>query len=141
MLTSLVAECTNSTSNQKCYIHYSSIIDEFTEVVDSEIEKSQKIAESIKAKYTKDKWNLDDLKKDDRYNKHIRRLELYPQYKESFTALTEEGCKKKYGDDLLLLAAVALNEAGRTGEKAQRAVCYAFLNRTKNIVLYPILIV
>lgn len=122
-------ECSNH------YLQYGNVIEEFLESLRKAIETAENGMAGRVEYYERKKWG--GREKDKTYIAYQDMINKYTILKQKFNLLVESGCKKGYHDDLLLLAAVAYNEAGTHCELSQKAICYAFLNHTENVVSYP----
>ncbi len=101
------------------------------EWLDAQVRHFQQAIEKRKAEYLKKKWAWSEKAVSD-YN---RRLEELSAIHSSLN--TELSAGKAYGDDLLNLANIVFNEAGSVSQKAQVAVAYAWLNRTRGSMREP----
>lgn len=101
------------------------------EWLDAQVRVFQQAIERRKGEYLKKRWAWSEEAVSD-FNRRLDELS-----KLHSVLLTELTFGRAYGEDLLNLANIIFNEAGKVNRAAKIAVAYAWLNRTKGVMREP----
>jgi hypothetical protein len=101
------------------------------EWLDAQVRMFQQAIEKRKGEYLRKKWAWSEKAVSD-YNRRLDELNRLHS-----SLLTELTFGKAHGEDLLNLANIIFNEAGKVNRTAKVAVAYAWLNRTRGVMREP----
>lgn len=101
------------------------------EWLDSQMQLFQQAIAKRKGDYLKKKWPWTESAASD-FNRRLEELTAIHA-----SLLTELTFGKRYGENLLNLANIVFNEAGKASRPAKVAIAYAWLNRTKGVMREP----
>jgi hypothetical protein len=99
--------------------------------IDEQNQLYQRLIENKKARYLKEKkaWSEQEV------SPQTQRIQLLTTLRTSFVAELAFG--KAHGQDLLNLANIVYNEAGKTNRASKVAIAYAWFNRTRGVMREP----